>query len=186
MASARMGNRPPLASQRRPGAKESGPIGPEGCGPEGCGPEGCGPEGCGPEGCGPEGCGAEGCGEIGNPPRRVEPPAELASGRAGPGGAGDAHDLRCGSGLGRGCTRAPPERGTPSACFGARPGISGGRCCSPRAVTAIISAEAIVCDRGRAASVGIRRSMNGGEQVTPEDVHVKFSAVELWRGRRLG
>jgi len=98
----------------------------------------------------------------------------------------DAHDLRCGSVLSRRCRRAPSGSGAQSACFGGKPSIAGGRRGPGCADRAIISAEATVCDRGRAPSIGIRRSMNRGEQVTQEDVHVKFFAVELWRGRRLG
>lgn len=95
----------------------------------------------------------------------------------------DAYDLCCGSGPSLGCARAPFERGAQSACFGGRPGISRGGYCSGCAVP---GRRLGTNRRGRNTRIGIRRSMHRGEQVTPGDVHVKFSAVELWRGRRLG
>jgi len=95
----------------------------------------------------------------------------------------DAHDLRRGSGPSLRCARAPSESGARAACFGGRPGISGGRCCSGCAAP---GRRFGTNRQSRNARIGIRRSRKCGEQVTHEDVHVKFSAVELWRGRRLG
>ncbi len=95
----------------------------------------------------------------------------------------DADDLRRGSGPSLRSPRAPFGSGAQAACFGGRPGISWGRCCSGCAVP---GRPFGTNRRGRNTRIGIRRTMHRGEQVTPGDVHVKFSAVELWRGRRLG
>ncbi len=122
---------------------------------------------------------------------RAERQSEKASRAAGPSRLSawrtrqcrDAYDLRRGLGPGLRCTRAPFESGAQSACFGGGPGISWGRCCWGCALPALrFGANR----RGRNTRMGIRRPMHRGEQVTPGDVHVKFSAVELCRGRRLG